>query len=132
MADTGFEGVGIFPNRLVSYLVVQPGTREFHKEAHVLRHTGIEFDVSQLAKFLHGQTVWRNPVHRIIQARTHQRVHPNEGHWMRMRLKLLSQHLACVNSWNWIAEHHPRFKGCSVGRIIEDACLQFHKIVRQT
>src|SRR5262249_2013760 len=122
MTDARLEGVWIFPDRLVSYLVFQPGACELHKEAYILRYAGIEFDVGQVPKFLHGQTIRGDPIHRMIHARTRQRVHPNEGHWMRMRLKLLSQQLACVNGWNWIAEHHPRFKGRSIGRIVEDAC----------
>src|SRR5262245_17224486 len=71
MADAGLKRIRIFPDRLISNLVVQPGAREFHKEAYVLRHAGIKFDVSQLPKFLRGQTVWRNPILRMIQARTH-------------------------------------------------------------
>src|SRR5215475_6961971 len=132
MADAGLEGVRIFPDRLVSYLVVQPGASEFHEEAHVVRYPGIEFDVSQLPELLHRQAVWGNPVLRMIQARAHQRVHPNEIYWTRMRLKLLSQQCVCVGGWYWIAKHHPRFKRCSVRRVVEDACRQFHQIVCET
>src|SRR5262249_48493602 len=82
MADAGLEGVRIFPDRLIFDLVVQPSARKFDKEAHVLRHAGIEFDVSQLPKLLQSETIWRNPVLRMIQARAHQRVHPNEVHRM--------------------------------------------------
>jgi hypothetical protein len=58
MAYARLEGIRILPDRLVSYSVVQPGAGEFHEEAHVLRHASIEFDGSQLPKFLQGQTVW--------------------------------------------------------------------------
>src|SRR5262245_40287058 len=52
MSDAGLEGIGIFPDRLVLDLIVEPSARQLHKEVYVFGNSRIERDAGQPTKVM--------------------------------------------------------------------------------